>query len=140
MRYSIAALKRDGRAEGYAVYRHAQEPRGRVTWLVDFLADTHDEIGFKTLLRWVDAEARAGRIGQDPLLRRAPRVPARHAALGIFPDAASAGAGGEDQRADRAGRSSTRTPTTGTSRSAIRIRIDDVWHLLKTSTAQSPKR
>jgi GNAT superfamily N-acetyltransferase len=58
VRYSVAALKRDGRPEGYAVYRHAQEPRGRVTWLVDFLADTHDEIGFKTLLRWVDAEAR----------------------------------------------------------------------------------
>jgi hypothetical protein len=58
VRYSVAALKRDGRAEGYAVYRHAQEPRGRVTWLVDFLADTHDEVGFKTLLRWVDAEAR----------------------------------------------------------------------------------
>ena len=58
VRYSVAALKREGRAEGYAVYRHAQEPRGRVTWLVDFLADTHDEIGFKTLLRWVDAEAR----------------------------------------------------------------------------------
>ena len=70
VRYSVAALKRDGRPEGYAVYRHAQEPRGRVTLLVDFLADTHDEIGFKTLLRWVDAEARAGRLGQDSLLRR----------------------------------------------------------------------
>jgi hypothetical protein len=58
VRYSVAALKRDGRPEGYAVYRHAQEPRGRVTLLVDFLADTHDEMGFKTLLRWVDAEAR----------------------------------------------------------------------------------
>ena len=58
VRYPIAALKRNGRPEGYAVYRHAQEPRGRVTLLVDFLADTHDEIGFKTLLRWVDAEAR----------------------------------------------------------------------------------
>jgi hypothetical protein len=58
VRYSVAALKRDGHAEGYAVYRHAQEPRGRVTWLVDFLADTHDDIGFETLLRWVDAEAR----------------------------------------------------------------------------------
>jgi len=65
VRYSIAALKRDGRAEGYAVYRHAQEPRGRVTWLVDFLADTHDEIGFKTLLRWVDAEAR--QAGSDKI-------------------------------------------------------------------------
>ncbi len=58
VRYSVAALKRDGRPEGYAVYRHVQEPRGRVTVLVDFLSDTHDEIGFKTLLRWVDAEAR----------------------------------------------------------------------------------
>ena len=58
VRYSVAALKRDGRPQGYAVYRHVQEPRGRVTLLVDFLADTHDEIGFKTLLRWVDAEAR----------------------------------------------------------------------------------
>jgi GNAT superfamily N-acetyltransferase len=58
VRYSVAALKRGDRAEGYAVYRHAQEPRGRVTWLVDFLADTLDEVGFKTLLRWVDAEAR----------------------------------------------------------------------------------
>jgi GNAT superfamily N-acetyltransferase len=65
VRYSIAVLKRDGRAEGYAVYRHAQEPRGRVTWLVDFLADTHDEIGFKTLLRWVDAEAR--QAGSDKI-------------------------------------------------------------------------
>jgi hypothetical protein len=51
VRYSVAALKREGRADGYAVYRHTQEPRGRVTLLVDFLADTHDEIGFKTLLR-----------------------------------------------------------------------------------------
>jgi hypothetical protein len=65
VRYCIAALKRDGRAEGYAVYRHAQEPRGRVTWLVDFLADTHDELGFKTLLRWVDAEAR--QAGSDKI-------------------------------------------------------------------------
>ena len=65
VRYCVAALKRDGRAEGYAVYRHAQEPRGRVTLLVDFLADTHDEIGFKTLLRWVDAEAR--QAGSDKI-------------------------------------------------------------------------
>lgn len=65
VRYSVAALKRDNRYEGYAVYRHAQEPRGRVTLLVDFLADTRDEIGFKTLLRWVDAEAR--RVGSDKI-------------------------------------------------------------------------
>jgi hypothetical protein len=41
------------------VYRHVQEPRGRVTILVDFLADPADEDGFLTLIRWVDREARA---------------------------------------------------------------------------------
>jgi hypothetical protein len=59
VRYAIAALKREGRVDGYAVYRHLQEPRGRVTSLVDFLVDPADEAGMKTLLRWVDREARA---------------------------------------------------------------------------------
>lgn len=59
VRYSVAALVRDGQAAGYAVYRHAHEPRGRVTLLVDFLTDPADEAGFLTLLRWVDREARA---------------------------------------------------------------------------------
>jgi hypothetical protein len=59
VRYSIAALRREGRTVGYAVYRHVHEPRGRVTLLVDFLTDPEDESGFKTLLRWVDREARA---------------------------------------------------------------------------------
>ena len=59
MRYTIAALYRDGDPAGYVVYRHVQEPRGRVTLLVDFLADPNDEAGFLTLLRWVDREARA---------------------------------------------------------------------------------
>ncbi len=59
VRYSIAALKRDETIGGYAVYRHVQEPRGRVTLLVDFLADPQDVVGFQTLLRWVDREARA---------------------------------------------------------------------------------
>jgi GNAT superfamily N-acetyltransferase len=58
VRYSIAALRRDDRNVGYAVYRHSVEPRGRVTLLVDFLADPDDEPGFATLLRWVDREAR----------------------------------------------------------------------------------
>jgi GNAT superfamily N-acetyltransferase len=58
VRYSIAALLRDGQIAGYAVYRHLHEPRGRVTLLVDFLADPADEQGFTTLLRWVDREAR----------------------------------------------------------------------------------
>jgi len=59
VRYSIAALKREGSVDGYVVYRHLQEPRGRVTSLVDFLVDPDDEAGMKTLLRWVDREARA---------------------------------------------------------------------------------
>lgn len=58
VRYSIAALRRDERNVGYAVYRHYAEPRGRVTLLVDFLADPGDEQGLETLLRWVDREAR----------------------------------------------------------------------------------
>ncbi len=37
VRYSIAALRREDRNVGYAVYRHLHEPRGRVTLLVDFL-------------------------------------------------------------------------------------------------------
>jgi GNAT superfamily N-acetyltransferase len=57
VRYSIAALRRDERNVGYAVYRHLHEPRGRVTLLVDFLADPDDEEQFSTLLRWVDREA-----------------------------------------------------------------------------------
>lgn len=57
VRYSIAALRRDDRNVGYAVYRHIYEPRGRVTLLVDFLVDPGDEAGLLTLLRWVDREA-----------------------------------------------------------------------------------
>jgi predicted N-acetyltransferase YhbS len=45
VRYSIAALVRDGQTRGYAVYRHLHEPRGRVTLLVDFLADPDDDDG-----------------------------------------------------------------------------------------------
>jgi hypothetical protein len=59
VRYVMAALWQDGEPSGYAVYRHFQEPRGRVTLLVDFLVDPNDDIGLLTLLRWVDREARA---------------------------------------------------------------------------------
>jgi len=58
VRYSVVALRRGSDLHGYAVYRHAREPRGRVTLLVDFLADPDDELGMKTLLRWVDREAK----------------------------------------------------------------------------------
>ena len=56
-RYAIAVLRRQNEVAGYAVYRHAHEPRGRVTHLVDFLADPGDDRAVKTLLRWVDREA-----------------------------------------------------------------------------------
>jgi predicted N-acetyltransferase YhbS len=58
VRYSIAALRREDRTIGYAVYRHLHEPRGRVTLLVDVLADPDDEPAMSTLLHWVDREAR----------------------------------------------------------------------------------
>ena len=56
-RFVIAVLRRDDEVAGYAVYRHAHEPRGRVTHLVDLLADPGDDRAVKTLLRWVDREA-----------------------------------------------------------------------------------
>jgi hypothetical protein len=59
VRYSVAILRRDDEAHGYAVYRHLREPQGRVTQIVDFLTDPDDERGLKTLLRWIDREARA---------------------------------------------------------------------------------
>lgn len=59
VRYQMAALVSDDKAMGYVVYRHVQEPRGRVTLLVDYLADPADERGVLTLLRWLDREARA---------------------------------------------------------------------------------
>jgi len=58
VRYLIAALRREDRNVGYAVYRHFREPRGRVTVLVDFLADPDDQAGLNTLLGWIDREAR----------------------------------------------------------------------------------
>src|SRR5262245_1699524 len=58
VRYSIAMLRRDDRNIGYAVYRHLHEPRGRVTLLVDFLADPDDEPALRTLFHWIDREAR----------------------------------------------------------------------------------
>lgn len=75
VRYSIAALRRDDKNVGYAVYRHAVEPHGRVTLLVDFLTDPDDQDGFTTLMGWVDREAR--RADSDKI-----RVYAFHGAYG----------------------------------------------------------
>jgi hypothetical protein len=54
VRYSVVALQRNGETAGYAVYRHLQEPLGRVTLLVDFLVDPDDESGLRTLIGWVE--------------------------------------------------------------------------------------
>lgn len=59
VRYTVAGVERDGVLTGYVVYRHVQEPRGRVTLVVDWLTDPADPTAFRTLLRWVDREARA---------------------------------------------------------------------------------
>lgn len=57
VRYSVALLRRGDEVDGYVVYRHFREPQGRVTQIVDVLADPADERGLKTLARWVDREA-----------------------------------------------------------------------------------
>lgn len=59
VRYSAAVLRRGPEALGYVVYRHVHEPLGRVTLIVDLLVDPDDEAGLRTLLAWVDREARA---------------------------------------------------------------------------------
>jgi hypothetical protein len=58
VRYTAALLRRGDDVDGYVVYRHFREPQGRVTQIVDLLADPADERGIKTLARWVDREAR----------------------------------------------------------------------------------
>ena len=58
VRYTSALLRRGEDVDGYVVYRHLREPQGRVTQIVDILADPADERGIKTLARWVDREAR----------------------------------------------------------------------------------
>jgi GNAT superfamily N-acetyltransferase len=58
VRYSVAAVRQEGETQGYVVYRHVQESRGRVTLLVDFLADPADDETMMTLVTWVDREAR----------------------------------------------------------------------------------
>ena len=58
VRYTSALLRRGEDVDGFVVYRHLREPQGRVTQIVDLLADPADERGIKTLARWVDREAR----------------------------------------------------------------------------------
>ena len=75
VRYQAAVLRRGDEVAGYVVYRHLREPQGRVTQIVDFLADPSDERAIATLAGWVDREARARGFRQDSLLRHARRVP-----------------------------------------------------------------
>lgn len=58
VRYSIALLSRGENVEGYVVYRHLREPQGRVTQIVDLMADPADERGIQTLAHFVDRQAR----------------------------------------------------------------------------------
>lgn len=90
-RYTIAALRRGAEVAGYAVYRHAREPRGRVTYLVDFLVVPGDDRAVKTLLRWVDREARAAdsdKIRCHVLHRGFRRVLKRSGYFGVRPSIA----------------------------------------------------
>ena len=73
VRYSIAVLRRDDRNIGYAVYRHLHEPRGRVTLIVDFLADPDDEEALAHAAALGRPRGAAGRLRQDPDLRDARR-------------------------------------------------------------------
>ena len=54
VRYVVAASVDGSDIRGYVVFRHAREPRGRVTLLVDFLTDPDDEDTLLDLLSYVD--------------------------------------------------------------------------------------
>ncbi len=84
VRYTIALLRRGDEVEGYVVYRHLREPQGRVTQIVDLLADPSDERGIKTLARWVDREARMDDSDKIRCYVTHADVPPRAAASGYF--------------------------------------------------------
>ena len=65
IRYHVVAVDRGTRIAGYAVYRHADEPRGRVTALVDLLADPEDRPAIRELLSAVERDARTA--GSDKI-------------------------------------------------------------------------
>jgi hypothetical protein len=58
VRYHAALLRRGDEVAGYVIYRHLREPQGRVTQIIDFLADPSDDRAMATLAGWVDREAR----------------------------------------------------------------------------------
>ena len=65
LRYEILSIEREGALLGYAVYRHADDARGQVTALVDFLADPDDPQTFASLLKAVEWDAR--KAGSDKI-------------------------------------------------------------------------
>ena len=58
VRYQAAVLRRGETMAGYVVYRHVREPQGRVTLIVDLLANPTDDRAVAALAGWVDREAR----------------------------------------------------------------------------------
>ena len=79
VRYQAAVLRRDDEVAGYVVYRHLREPQGRVTQIVDFLADPSDHRP--------SPRSRDGSIG-----KRAWRTPTRSAATPRMPNSADCSA------------------------------------------------
>jgi GNAT superfamily N-acetyltransferase len=59
IRYHVVTLDRGSTIDGYAVFRHQDDSRGRVTALVDFLADPDDRQALAALLGAVERDARA---------------------------------------------------------------------------------
>jgi hypothetical protein len=58
VRYHAAVLRRQDEMAGYVIYRHLREPQGRVTQIIDFLAQPSDDRAIATLAGWIDREAR----------------------------------------------------------------------------------
>ena len=78
---AVASRRRGRRLRRLSASR---EPQGRVTQIVDLLADPSDERGIKTLARWVDREARMNDSDKIRCHVSHARVPPRAAALGLL--------------------------------------------------------
>jgi GNAT superfamily N-acetyltransferase len=65
IRYDIISAERHGALTGYAVFRHVDESRGRITPLVDVLADPDDAETLTALLVSIERKARAA--GSDKI-------------------------------------------------------------------------